>query len=160
MPTCQHVPFDAVTRLTPNAVLCTYLCLTPGCSGGHRAYFVYPRRVRKSSYNSDFWRFLEMKRETAETQKRNGKFVPHPDPILKGRPTINAFCYDCYWDDGKPREVCTMALTFVATGVRVSLNDKEGKRSCYTDAPTLEEALNALEVRLASGDAPWRPWKR
>jgi len=101
-----------------------------------------------------------MKRESQEAQKRAGKFVPHADPLLKGCLTVNQYLSDCFWDDGKTREPCTMTVTFLATGVRVSLNDKEYKRSCFTDAPTVAEALNHLEVRLTAGDAPWRAWKR
>jgi hypothetical protein len=59
-------------------------------------------------------------------------------------------------DGGKRRETSTL-LVFVQDGqVLVCLNDRQEGRSTFQGAPTLREAMVALEERLSLGGVEWR----
>lgn len=100
----------------------------------------------------------EMKREQIEKQTKAGKFIHPKTGELASFPTMAEYLLDCFWDDGKPRECCTLSIKFLGDNVQLSMNDKELRRSITTTAESLQDAMDAMERCLAAGRAPWRPW--
>lgn len=83
-----------------------------------------------------------------------------PDEKLTKRyPTVVEHLSTDRWDDGTVREPSSVAVSLRDGMIQVALNDKDGKRSMYTTAGSLEEALGLLERALVSGAGEWRPWK-
>lgn len=74
-------------------------------------------------------------------------------------PTITTWMTDGFWDDGKAREVSTLGVRFGDGQVHLSLVDHDAKRSVYTDAKTIEDALMLLEEALKAETCVWRAWK-
>lgn len=124
---------------------------------GHRHYRG-PRPLAWYEKNKSYMEYLKMKREDTHKQKKQGSYVLSSEPLLDGAPTVDALMGDAWWDDGKPRQVCTLRIELLGGGVQLTLVDAEGRRSCHTTAGTVEEALSLLEGHLAAGGAPWRPW--
>lgn len=106
-----------------------------------------------------FYRELdEMKRYNQESQKKAGKWAPSGDPLLANRPTLDQYLTDSWWEDGKPREVCSITLRVGKQQATVSLNDSDGEQSISTSGESIEDALDRLEAYLAGGSPTWRPW--
>jgi len=63
------------------------------------------------------------------------------------------------YDDGTPRELSSLTISASDGQLQLALNDKEMRRSLYTSAGTLPEALQLMERALVSGTCPWRPWQ-
>lgn len=101
-----------------------------------------------------------MKREVITKRKANDKFEPPEDAIFTHRPLLAECCCDPVFDDGSPREVWSLSCNWTGPMVTVSLNDKEAGRSINTTAPTLDEALSALESLLETPARPWRYWAK
>jgi len=99
-----------------------------------------------------------MKRFNQEKQKGVGKWVPTADDFVKARPMIDSLLTDGFWDDGKPRDVCTLTIRLGKGGAGISLNDPEGEQSITTNGRTIDETLDALEAYLATGIVTWRQW--
>jgi hypothetical protein len=74
-------------------------------------------------------------------------------------PTLLEYLTSAVWDDKSPREVSTLSIRIEGGQFQLGLNDKAMKRSVYTTASTLTEALKLLEGCLAHGKEPWRSWK-
>lgn len=71
-------------------------------------------------------------------------------------PTLWAYLSDTVWSDGSARSTSTITV-FAEDGlVKLCLNDREGKRTCWSTGTSLEESAEALEQRLAAGTAEWR----
>jgi hypothetical protein len=71
-------------------------------------------------------------------------------------PAIQEYLTEANHDDGSPRET-SMLCIFVEDGfVKLSLQDREEGRSMWVSAPSLPEALNALERNLQDGVGEWR----
>lgn len=101
-----------------------------------------------------------MKRHAPPPKGKQGSWsCPDPD-FGKRFPTIAAFLCDCWWDDGKPRDVGSLSVRMSDDNLTISLVDPENKASCFTTAETLTEAFTLLEAALASGRAVWRRWKK
>lgn len=106
-------------------------------------------------------RIDDMIEEDTRNQKPD-KWVPSDEPFLKGYPTVHQWVTDCWAkDNGKvvPRTPCQLSFSFFSGSVMLSMNDKPKRRSTNTTAPTVAEALEALEGVLLSGSVPWRSWK-
>ena len=138
---------------------------TPVRGDGYVQFFVgwFPKRTpRLRNLNTltreYFERLEEMKRVQTETQKGKGKWTPSKDQFLKGRPTIDAFLTDAWWDDGKPRDVCSLTVRIGFECAMVSLNDSENEQSITTNGKDVDDALDRLEAYIAPGNASWRPW--
>ena len=101
-----------------------------------------------------------MKREESQKQKKKGEYSLSGEPLLDGCPLVDALLGDRWWDDGKPRVPCSLRIDLLGSGVQVTLIDGEERRSWYTLAPTVAEALGLIEDHLAGGNAAWRPWGR
>jgi hypothetical protein len=80
--------------------------------------------------------------------------------MLKVYPNITKYMWDCWYDDGSPRELGKLAFGLVPSGVSVSLTDPGERASAFTTAETLVEALNLLEAALSGPGDPWRPWPK
>lgn len=100
-----------------------------------------------------------MKREAVDRAKSKQKFVAPPCAVLLGLPLIAEAVADAAWDDGTPRDVYTLTLSWAMGSPQVSLNDKEEGRSISSSGKTIEEALHALEGLLGTPHRPWRYWK-
>jgi len=99
--------------------------------------------------------------EDTKNQKPD-KWVPGDEPLLQPYPTVYQYCTDCWAKTAKgivPRQPCQLSFTFFSGSVMVSMNDKGGRRSTNTTAPTVKEGLELLEGVLAAGSVPWRVWK-
>jgi len=99
--------------------------------------------------------------EDTRNQKPD-KWVPSDEPLLKPYPTVHQWLTDCWAkDNGKivARTPCTLSISFFSGSVMVCMNDKTKRRSTNTTAPTVAEALEALETTLGTGSVPWRSWK-
>lgn len=118
-------------------------------------------RRRQGDLAADFWKGVdEMKREQAAAQKRKGKFEHPGDPFLSDLPFLAQFLCDAWWDDGKPRDVCTLTLRFGERQATISLNDVAEERSVSTTADSIGEACRLLDDALGTERAAWRSWKR
>lgn len=101
-----------------------------------------------------------MKREKQAAQKAKGKWVPPEDPFLQGLPLLAEALSDHFWDDGSPREVWTLSVNYSGPMPTVQLNDKDEGRSVASTAPSVREALEALEGLMGRGALPWRYWQQ
>lgn len=63
-------------------------------------------------------------------------------------------------DDGKERETSSLSIRWASDGVKVGLHEPNLRLSLWATAATLDTALEALEGRLQSEDADWRPWSQ
>lgn len=99
-----------------------------------------------------------MKRAQTETQKAKGKWIPSTDRFLKDRPTVDSYLTDAWWDDGKPREVCSLTIRVGNGNAMVSLNDADNEQSITTNGEDVNDALDRLEAYLATGTPSWRSW--
>lgn len=102
----------------------------------------------------------DMKRKASKEQAVKGKYQQHSEPMLKVYPNITKYMWDCWYDDGSPRELGKLAFGLVPSGVSVSLTDPGERASAFTTAETLVEALNLLEAALSGPGDPWRPWPK
>jgi len=151
----------------PGYVLCTFLKFTETTRSefdtvSYLGWFP-PRRPRvrgnANSLTRDFFeRLEEMKRINQEKQAKAGKWVQTDDGFVKDRPQLDAYMTDGFWDDGKPRDVCSLTIRLSKAGAMVSLNDPENEQSITTNAQSVEAALEALEAYLATGNPSWRAW--
>jgi len=117
-----------------------------------------PVPLVRAKTNRDYYaEYFAMIDEAGELQKP-GKWEPSKDPFISKYPTLNRYLTDFWWEKPvvKPRTPCTLAVTFFAGSVQVSLNDKGKRRSMHTTAETVTGAMEALEAYLADGGAPWR----
>jgi len=105
-----------------------------------------------------FERLEKMKREAQEVQKARGKFTPPSDPLISKRPALAAYLADAFWDDGTPREVCTLKVRWDADNVTVSLQDGEKERSMTTTSSSLDDALELMEAHIVAKGPSWRSW--
>jgi hypothetical protein len=118
-------------------------------------------RMRGNGTNANreyFERLEDMKRAQAETQRSKGKWTPSTDQFLKDRPTVDSYLTDAWWDDGKPREVCSLTIRVGNGNAMVSLNDADQEQSITTNGEDVNDALDRLEAYLANGTITWRSW--
>lgn len=100
-----------------------------------------------------------MKRDVGNVTKP-GKSPPAPDTVFaKKYPKISEFMSDGWWEDGKPRELSSIAINFNGGVVNIGLSDHAQARTAYSTAESIEEALGLLEASLVSGRPVWRSWK-
>jgi hypothetical protein len=124
---------------------------------GHR-YVSKPKVATFRYSSSPHAELLDMKRESQDKQKRIGKFSPHQDSLISEYPHLNAILTDAWWDDGDPRDLPQLAITFLVGCVQVSIVDIGGRRSTQTTAPSALDAIRLLEGVCAAGAIPWRTW--
>lgn len=71
-------------------------------------------------------------------------------------PTLLEYLSETQYDDGSPRQTATLTV-FVETGVvKLCLNDRDLGRTAWVTSDSLENAIAAMEGRLADGSADWR----
>lgn len=120
----------------------------------HRFY------VARPSSKPVYWSQL-MKRSTCQAPpSKKGHWVCADSDFSKKYPALAAGLCDAWWDDGKPREVWTLSLSFEADHTRLMLTDREHSQSAFTAAPTLADALELLNEAVASETLSWRKWKK
>lgn len=115
---------------------------------------------RRSCPWSDYQELAEMKRRAKEVQKTKGKYSPHQEPLLQRCPEIGRILWDCWYDDGAPRELGKLSINLTSSGVAIQLTDPGERATAFTNAETLAEALDLLEQSLAGKSDPWRPWPK
>lgn len=123
-----------------------------------RLYSLIPRPRRSRYEESFFERMTRMKREAQEIQKKQGKFIPLAEPLLKQCPRLNEYLGDAFWDDGTPREVCSLSVRWDGGNVTVSLVDKDNERSMTTTSASFQEALETMEAHIQRSGPAWRNW--
>lgn len=100
-----------------------------------------------------------MKREIAEAKDQCKGSLPSDEWLLKNCPAVLEHLCDGRFDDGTPRETSTISI-FVDAGVlKVSLNDREQRRTLYVTASNLQDGFLGLEKSLGATVPDWRPWK-
>jgi len=116
-------------------------------------------RVFTKTYRSNhsYQEVLKMKRRSIEAQKRAGKWEPSGDELMKNFPNIDKELTDCFWDDGKPRQPCTLSLRPGKAGASVYLNDPELNAGINTAGDNLLDAMAKLEAYLAGGNPNFKP---
>lgn len=94
------------------------------------------------------------------------KFASRPeDPFVPAQvcgmaatfPALHEFLSLSFWDEGDSRETGTLLLCYGDGRFRAMLHDRDGQRSSWLSAETLEGLWHALEMGLRSGDLEWRP---
>jgi len=122
--------------------------------------WVDPAELEPKDPYAQFKELQEMKRRAKEVQKTKGKYVPHQDPFLAKYPEIQRVLWDCWYDDGGPRELGKLTISLVPSGVAIALTDPGERASAFTTAESLPEALELLEAALGGKADPWRPWPK
>jgi len=65
-----------------------------------------------------------------QTSQGSSEGYRHPDdPFFKDYPEVARFMTDAWWEDGKPREVCSLTFRAGSDNAHVSLNDKENDQN-------------------------------
>jgi hypothetical protein len=100
----------------------------------------------------------EMKRYNQAEQRKAGKWFASKDAFFRERPHLDAYMTDAWWEDGKPRDTCSLTVRAGATGAVLSLNDAENEQSISTNGESVTDALDRLEAYLGAGNPTWRPW--
>lgn len=59
-------------------------------------------------------------------------------------------------DDGVHRQTGMLCIFYEEGVVKIALQDRQEGRSLWAAAPSIPEALRALEARLRAGDGDWR----
>jgi len=74
-------------------------------------------------------------------------------------PTVVDYLVSSKYDDGSARSRSSVSL-FVEDGcVKLSLNDKDTRRTLYVASQSVDEAFKTLEAALQVDNPPWRSWK-
>jgi hypothetical protein len=96
---------------------------------------------------------------------RGKQFVKGKKPAMADKafadahPVLHAYLTEEVDEEGKSRSV-SKATVFVEQGqVKVSLSDPDNDCSLYVSCDAFASIWEALEGRLASGEADWRSWK-
>jgi hypothetical protein len=101
-----------------------------------------------------------MKRPEPSQAGAPGGVQEFPDEVWRNKlPTVCEYLSHDQWDDGKPRELSTVAIKLVDGRVTAVMNDPELRRSLYVSGPDVLKAMASLERALASPNADWRAWK-
>lgn len=100
-----------------------------------------------------------MRRPTADQLAASAQLSCTDVEFVRKYPTLAEYLTSVRWDDGKPREPSGLAIDMSGGTVRVSVHDRALRQTLYTDAPSLDEALDLVEGVLRAGNAPWRRWR-
>lgn len=167
---CQRPVADDRHPLVTGFVLLTWICPTDPAAqddchcrvmSGYFPARITPRRGISQILSREYFEGLEeMKRYNSDNQKKAGKFVLSKDHFLKDRPNLDAMLNDAFWDDGKPRETCSLTVRTGTDRAMVSLNDSDLEQSISTNGENVQDALDRLEAYLTGGNPTWRPWGR
>lgn len=99
-----------------------------------------------------------MKRRAKADQRAKGEYVQHTEDFFKKLPEMCRVLWDCWFEDGSPRELGKLTIGLVPDGVNLAITDPSERTSAFCTAPTLKEALKLLEDAIAGPGDPWRPW--
>jgi len=105
-----------------------------------------------------FWEVFEMKKRARADQAKKGEYQAHTEVFFAKCPEITKVLWDCWYDDGSPRELGKLTIGLVPAGVNLAITDPSERMSAFCTADTLKDALKLLEDALAGGGDPWRPW--
>ena len=114
-------------------------------------------KVTNSTY-SHYEEISRMKRFNQDAQKAKGKWVPSTDVFLSKLTAVDQLLTDAWWDDGKPRDVCSLTIRVGKESASVSVNDPENEASITTNGQTVKEALERLEAYVSGPNPSWRQW--
>lgn len=116
------------------------------------------RKKPERNFTYPWMEWLEMKRYMTEATKADKKWKSPSEPMLMKRPLIAQLLTDPWWEDGSPREVCSMTIRVGLDQTQISVNDTDNEQSITTTAGSLDEALETLEEALGAGRNLWRKW--
>lgn len=88
-----------------------------------------------------------------------GGYSPPDDVLLCSCPDVVAFLSCESWPDGESRERGSLSVIIEDGVLKGVLNDKDGRRSAYIAADSLEQLLERLERAVGSPTTDWRAWK-
>lgn len=74
-------------------------------------------------------------------------------------PTVVDYLVSSKYDDGSPRNRSSVSLFVEDNCVKLSLNDKDTRRTLYVASQSVDEAFKVLEAALCVDNPPWRAWK-
>jgi len=136
----------------------------PDREDGYVQYYLGWVKPRYSLYKKvyfnpyeHFREVVDMKRRNQESQKKAGKWSPSGDPFLDRFPNIDKELTDAFWEDGKPRDVCSLTLRAGKGTASVYINDPEQGAGINTNGTSIEDALTRLDAYLGTENPTWRP---
>jgi len=113
--------------------------------------------LAKQNYRKPF-RTDEMKRREAVAPGTTAIAGVTDAKWAKQYPTLWEYMTTLNYEDGGAREVSKLSI-FVENGVmKAALNDPTPRASVYVAGDTVDAALKALELALASPACEWRAW--
>lgn len=74
-------------------------------------------------------------------------------------PAVVDYLVSSKYDDGSPRNRSSVSLFVEDNCVKLSLNDKDTRRTLYVASQSVDEAFKVLEAALCVDNPPWRAWK-
>lgn len=101
-----------------------------------------------------------MKRDAVAACEGDKEWRGSDEPLFEVCPLLAQAVTDPWWEDGKARTPYTLKASFSPAGVQVCISDEAGRRTSYTTARTVSEALGLIERMLEAGGLAWRPWGR
>jgi hypothetical protein len=106
----------------------------------------------------DRWRAVTVKRPTPAQAAAQADLGLTDEDFAMQYPLITQYLIDRRWDDGKLRELSTLTLSAPEGTIQLGLNDKDARRTLYTSAATVAEALELMERAIREAQGTWRPW--
>jgi len=99
-----------------------------------------------------------MKREEKTPGPSSAIKTAKNDPLLKELPALIEALTSLHWDDGKPREVWVLSISFETGQLMVKVSDKQGRRTAQVIAGSIEEAFIEINAHIDHGTLTWRAW--
>lgn len=99
-------------------------------------------------------RFVDQAKKRMATQ--DSAVAALDEEFARRYPAINEFITLRRCDDGTARTPATLLLLAEDGVFKVCLNDRQEAASTWASAPSVDEAMEALEGLLATGEAVWR----
>ena len=100
-----------------------------------------------------------MKKPACKSSDPGLSFTCSDETFSKKFPALTEMMCDGFWEDGSPRELCRLSISFGGGTVTLGLSDENFRQSMYTDGQSVDAALKLMNAAIAAGTASWRPWK-
>lgn len=102
------------------------------------------------------WRWMmAVQRRNAPSATAPAPQLPLPMAVLVNSPLLAEHITLTRYEDGTARTPGSFKVDNLGTAFRVTVYDHDAGLRCPVTGPTLEEALEAVEVMLGTIDAPW-----
>lgn len=97
-----------------------------------------------------------LRRENIHVAKGEIDLVDIDPEFERRHPTVCAFVTQDRFDDGGYRQTSTLLFFLDQGSLKVCLSDRQGSRSLFRSANSIEGCLDALEQALSDGTADWK----